>query len=236
MRYNYIEDGVNLIAMRDPESNWEYEAAQLDSFGERLVTKSFVYSNILVAKSPTVYGEASIIIGYGDGVEYGTKEQVREGHLYFYSNKVLSWNDYKQYATESVPLFAMLNVRAPTTIAALNNQYYTQPKTSAGSAAPFSIFYYQGVADFQSNWINKFQLTQESSGGGGLAVGNRFAGGGLGGLAQSNGDPGFVNLAAGDYTSTASSPFLTLAAALPDAVVKRGLSPTANPVQVPFGR
>ena len=236
MRYNYIEDGVNLIAMRDPESNWEYEAAQLDSFGERLVTKSFVYSNILVAKSPTVYGEASIIIGYGDGVEYGTKEQVREGHLYFYSNKVLSWNDYKQYATESVPLFAMLNVRAPTTIAALNNQYYTQPKTSAGSAAPFSIFYYQGVADFQSNWINKFQLTQESSGGGGLAVGNRFAGGGLGGLAQSNGDPGFVNLAAGDYTSTPSSPFLTLAAALPDAVVKRGLSPTANPVQVPFGR
>jgi len=235
MRYNYIEDGVNLIAMRDPESNWQYEAAQVDSFGERLVTKAFVYSNILVARTPTVYGESSIIIGHGDGVVYGTGAQVREGHLYFYSNKVVGWNDYRQYYTESVPLFAMLNVRSPVTIVARNNQFYTQPRTSGGTAAPFSLFYYQGLADFQSNWINKFQLTQATSGGSGLAVGARFNGSGLGGLAQDSGNPGFVNLATGNFSSSAGSPFNGLTASLPSAVTQRGLTPNANPVQTPFG-
>jgi hypothetical protein len=236
MRYNYIEDGVNLIAMRDPESNYEFEAAQLDSLGERLVTKAFVYANILVAKSPTVYGESSIIVGYGDGQVYGTGAQVREGNLYFYSNKVVSWNDYRQYYTESVPLFAMLNVRAPTTVVARNNQFYTQRSSSTGTAAPFSIFYHQGVAEFQANWINKFQLTQASSGGDGLAVGTKFTGAGLGALAESSGDPGFANLALGDYASTPSSPFLALSAPLPDAILQRGLAPAAAPVQRPFGK
>jgi hypothetical protein len=236
MRYNYIEDGVNLIAMRDPESNWRYEAAQVDNFGERLVTKAFVYSNILVARSPTVYGESSIVVGYGDGVAYGTGAQVREGELYFYANKVVSWNNYRQYYTESVPLFAMLNVRAPTTIVARNNLFFAQPRTAGATAAPFSIFYYQGIADFQSNWINRFQLTNASSGGGGLSVGTRFAGAGLGKLAQSTANPGFANLTANDFSSTPGSPFLALNAPLPEAVIKRKLVPAASAVQAPFGR
>jgi hypothetical protein len=236
MRYNYIEGGVNLIAMRDPESNWQYEAAQVDSFGVRLVTQAYVYANILVAREPTVYGEASNILGVGDGAAYGTGAQVREGQLHFYANKVLSWNDYSQYHTESVPLFAMLNVRSPITVVARNNLFYTQPKTAGAAVAPFSIFYYQGAADFESNWVNRFQLTQATgSGTDGLAVGTRFTGAGLGGLAQSSADPRFVNLAAGNYASVAGSPFLGLTAGLPDAVTTRGLAPASSAVQAPFG-
>ena len=80
MRYNYVEDGVNLLSIRDPESNWQYEAAHVDAFGERLVVKAFIYSNILVAKTPTVYGEASIIVGHGDGtVLHGGNQGTGQG-------------------------------------------------------------------------------------------------------------------------------------------------------------
>jgi hypothetical protein len=232
IRYNHIESGANLIALRDPESNGPYEAEQVDFLGQRLVTKAFIYSNILVANAPQYFGDTSIIIGHGDGPN-GTNAQYREGHLYFYSNKVVSKYDYRQYRIESVPLFCMLNTRSPATVVARNNLFYAQAATASASVAPFSIFYFQGLADFQSNWINKFQQTAVATGGGGLAFGTLFAGGGLGGLSQNSGDPGFVDLASGNYASRAGSPFLGLAAPLPTAVTERGLSPADVPVQAP---
>ena len=176
-RYNYIEDGVNLISLRDPESNADYEAAAVDAQGEIMASKAFVYSNIFVARNPTIYSEAPIIVAHGDG-PYGTGKQVRYGSLYFYSNRVISTLD-KSTQLAATPLFDFLNTRATTTVVARNNLFYAANKTTNGTAAPFALYYWQGLADWSANWINKFQNVYASAADGGLAAGTKFDGSGL---------------------------------------------------------
>jgi len=231
-RYNYIEDGVDLIALRDPESNATYEAAALDAQGEKLVSKAFIYSNILVARKPTVYSEAPIIVGHGDGF---SATQIRYGNLYFYSNRVIS-----TLATgtqlSATPIFDLLNSKTSTTVVARNNLFYAANKTTNGTAAPFALYYWQGLADWSANWINKFQNVYASAADGGLAAGTKFDGSGLGGLSAQSGDPGFVSFSTSNFLTTASSPFASLNGTLPAAVTVRGLAPAGNPVVTPYGK
>ena len=233
-RYNYIEDGVNLISLRDPESNADYEAAALDAQGEVLVSKAFIYSNIFVARNPTIYGEAPIIVAHGDG-PFGTNKQVRYGELFFYNNRVISTlNTGTQLP--ATPIFDFLNTRAATTVVARNNLFYATNKTSGGTAAPFALYYWQGKADWSSNWINKFKNVYASAADGGLAAGTKYDGSGLGGLTAQTDDPGFVNASASNYLTTSSSPYASLNGSLPTAVTVRGLAPAGNPVVTPFGK
>jgi len=234
-RYNYIEDGSNLISLRDPESNADFEALAVDVQGQPLVSKAFIYSNIFVARNATVYGEAPTIISHGDGV-MGTGKQVRYGQLFFYGNRVISTLDYTAYHVTATPLFDLVNSRLPTTVVARNNLFYATNHTASGTVAPFALFFWQGPADWQSNWINKYQNVYASKADGVLAVGTMFDGSGLNGLTAQSGDPGFVNFSASNFLTTASSPFASLNAALPSEVTSRGLSPAASPVITPFGK
>tara|TARA_B110001454_G_C12723270_1_gene436123 strand:- start:45 stop:1550 length:1506 start_codon:yes stop_codon:yes gene_type:complete len=234
-RYNYIEGGANLISLRDPESNGAYEAAQKDAWGERMVTAAFIYSNIFVIRKDT-----SNMIGHGDAT-HGTNAQYREGNIYFYGNRVIGrvnnspfWFNNAYYEKSGIPLFALSNTRAPTTVVARNNLFDVRSYTSDSSSAAFSIFYYQGRADFESNWINSAFLrtyVDTKPADSMLAVGDLFDGVGVTSLTPSLGvNPGFVDEANGNFLTTASSPFASLNAALPTAVNKRCLMPAGNPV------
>jgi hypothetical protein len=116
-RYNYIEDGVNLISLRDPQSNAVYEAEAVDHLGGRLASQAYIYGNILAARNPTVYQDAPVIVAHGDGI-YGDGRHVRDGSISFYGNRVVSTLDVAAYHLDSVPLFCLINTRAPTTVVA----------------------------------------------------------------------------------------------------------------------
>lgn len=226
-RYNYIEGGADLIAMRDPESNVDYESAQVDVFGEKLVSNAFVYGNTLVTRQ---YLQS--IIGHGDG-GMGTNKQPREGSLYFYNNTVKSyvdnqgfWRNNEYFEYQSVPLIALLNTRAQTTVVARNNFLFSASKTQSGVAAPVGLFYYQGRADYQANWTNFFVATVDPFGGTNLATGVKWDGTNV--LTGKKID--------GTFTSgleQSSSPPTTLNAPLPEAIAKRGLIPTKQAVTTP---
>lgn len=236
-RYNHIEGGADLIALRDPESNVDFESEQLDAWGDRLAANAFIYGNTFVTR-----GYLQSVIGHGDG-GMGTGLQPREGALCFYANRVIStvdnepaWISGHYIDPQGVPLFDLLNTRSPTTVVARNNLLYATSRSPGAEAAPLALFYWQGIADFQSNWANDFLEVYAPAGGTNLATGERFDGSGLGGLAGQSADPGFVDLAGGDYRLTAESPFRSLDAPLPDQAVLRGLTPAAEPVRAPFVR
>ena len=140
------------------------------------------------------------------------------------------WQNNIYYPTQGVPLFDLLNTRSPTTVVARNNLLFAGSKTVGGTPAPMALFYWQGLADFEANWVNQFVKVYSNVGGTNLATGTQFNGAGLGGLANSSGSPGFVDFANGNYLTTPASPFAGLAAAYPNGITKRGLVPTADPV------
>jgi hypothetical protein len=235
-RYNYIEGGVDQIALRDPQSNVGNEAAQVDAWGERLASSVFIYGNILVNRG---YGQS--IIGHGDGA-MGDYLQPRDGQLFFYGNRVLSftdsqgyWQNNWYYPVQGVKLFDILNTRSPTTVVARNNLLYAGSATPGATPAPYALFYWQGKADFASNWTNSFINVGVSAADGVLATGTKFDGTGLGGLTNSTAQPGFVSLATNNFLTTSASPFASFSASVyPTAITKRGLTPIADPVIVPF--
>lgn len=244
-RYNYIEGGADLIAMRDPESNVDHESVQVDTHGEKLVANAFVYSNILVTRQ-YVQG----IIGHGDG-GMGTNKQPREGNLFFYNNRVASfvnnesfWRNNNFFEKQPVALFDLLNTRSQTTVVARNNLLYAAPATAGATAAPIGLFYYQGRADFQANWTNNFALTVDPYGGTNLATGTKWNGintltntlidgNAANGLTKNTSSPGFVDMAKGNFLTTSSSPYALLAGNLPTGITKRNLMPAAEPVTAP---
>src|SRR5690606_4369320 len=232
VRYNYLEGGTYAISLRDPESNGAHEHAAVDSLGDKLTKHAFVYGNLFRLR-----GSSSMMIGHGDGVAYGGGGQYRHGNLFFYGNKVISEFNYEMYHRDATTLFQMLNERDPATVTAINNLFYAKGATAGAKAAPFSIFWWQGKANFQNNWINTaFDLANPNWGGhsGNTFVGSKFNGAGLGGLtADTTSSPGFVNLSGGDFSPATGSVFTKLKGALPSDITARGLSPVDVPVQFP---
>lgn len=244
-RYNYIEGGADLIALRDPESNIDHESVQIDTLEEKLVANAFIYSNILVTRQ---YLQA--IVGHGDG-GMGTNKQPREGKLYFYNNRVASfvnnepfWRNNNYFEFQPVPLIDLLNTRAPTTVVARNNLLYAAPATAGATPAPIGLFYYQGRADYQSNWTNNFAHTVDPYGGTNLATGTKWNGiniptntvidgATVNGLTKNTSSPGFVDMANGNFLTTSTSPYASLNGALPSGITARKLEPVAEPVTAP---
>lgn len=228
-RYNYMEGGTYGLSLRDPQSNGTFEGAAVDSLGDLLTKHAFVYSNIFRLR-----GTSFIAVGHGDGV-YGDGKQYRHGNLFFYSNKVISEFDYQMYHRDTVPLFQFLNTRSPATAVAVNNLFYAKSATVGGTPAPFSLIFWLGKANFQSNWINNYTNTHTNWGGytTGVYVGTKYDGSGLYGLTKQSGSPGFTNLSTGDFSSLAGSAFTTLGGTLPTEVVARKLTPAGTPVQFP---
>ena len=234
-RYNFIRNGTNLISLRDPQSNGAHEDAQVDTTGTKLTHLSFIYGNTFVVDTGHFYGMQDIVLAHGDG-SYGDGGQYRRGDVYFYRNRVICNMDYTPYQAETIPIFCPINTAAPTTFHAYNNLFYAKGKTQGSNPPPWALFGFQGTADFKQNWITNFVNTAWSTANGGLAVGTQYNGSGLNGLTASSADPGFVALAAGDYSFTQQSPWNTLVETYPAAITSRGLTPTAEPVNYPFNQ
>lgn len=234
-RYNFVETSANGLALRDPSSEYDssngwLEVQVKDTFGDFCSHAAFVYGN-------TFLGDNDNILGVGDG-QYS---QYRQGSVYFYNNVVINYVDGVSayigiyYDPVRVPLFAMLNTRELMTVVARNNLFYTQKRTSAGKTAQFGIFFWQGIADFQSNWINDFiDVAYDTNYAASQARGERYNGTGLGGLTRSSDSPGFNSLEYGDYRLRPTSPYFQLQAPVPAYAVARGLVPERDAVAYPF--
>lgn len=237
-RYNYIEVSANGIALRDPSSenpnqNGWLEAQAVDSIGELMINSAFVYGNTFISRQSAP--QSIVVTGDGANAEY------RQGSLYFYSNVVASIVDGASgytgiyYNPYRIPLFGLPSTRSPITVVARNNLFYTDKATEGGVAPQFGIFYWQGLADFQSNWINDYLDTAyDTAYVTTLARGQQFNGAGLGGLTESSVSPGFTGLNVADFSLLPSSPFFGLNAALPSAAVARDLTPVRRSVMYPF--
>lgn len=235
MRYNFIKTSANAISLRDPssEGNGYYERTMRDSFGELMVQSAFVYGNTFVVEQDT----PNAVIGTGDG--FG--DQAREGNLYFYSNVVVArlngvggYLGGIYYDPFRIPIFGALNTRSPITFHVRNNLFFTTTASPAGPLAEFGLFYWQGIADWQSNWINQFANTAVDSNYSSLAAGSQFNGAGLGGLVESSSSPGFVDVLGGDFELVSGSPFNSLAAPVHPFAVARNLLPLRRSVLYPF--
>lgn len=238
-RYNYVETSANALALRDPSSengnqNGWLEAQAVDSFGALTVRSAFVYGNTFVNRRASV--ESIIAIGDGAYQEY------REGSLYFYNNVVLSYADGVDgyvgiyYDPLRISLFGLPSTRSPITVVARNNLFYTTTVTQGAKLAPLAIFTWQGIADWSSNWINRYVNTGfDTNYAATLARGAQYTGTGLNGLVESTDSPGFVSLTNADYDLLPGSPYFGLNAALPAVAVERGLVPTRRSILYPFG-
>jgi hypothetical protein len=224
-RYNYIEGGVDLIALRDPQSNANWERVQKDAWGGLLVNSAYVYGNVLVMKERSSWktGWGNTLVGFGDGdASYG---DVRGGTLYFFNNTVVSFHDFNQYADN--PLFAVINSVPQPVVQARNNVFLALPATPGAKAQPFEIFYHYGNASFANNWISTgWKNNGGHASGGVMTPGQPWNGSGLGNvLTNAQNDPGFANALAGDYHLKAGSPLIDAGAALDPEVVKTGNQP-----------
>lgn len=239
-RYNYMEVSANAISLRDPSSensnqNGWLEAQAVDSLGELMINSAFVYGNTFINRNSAP--QSIVVIGDGANAEY------RQGSLYFYSNVVISVVDGASgytgifYNPYRIPLFGLPSTRSPITVVARNNLFYTDKATSGGVVPQFGLFYWQGLADFQSNWINEYVNTAyDTAYIATLARGNQFNGAGIGGLVESTASPGFVGLGISDFSLLPASPFFTLNAAVPPTAVARSLLPLRQSVMYPFDK
>lgn len=237
-RYNYMEVSANAISLRDPSSensnqNGWLESQAVDSLGELMINSAFVYGNTFINHNSAP--QSIVVIGDGANAEY------RQGSLYFYSNVVASVVDGVSgytgifYDPYRIPLFGLPSTRSPITVVARNNLFYTDKATAGGVVPQFGIFYWQGLADFQSNWINEYLNTAyDTAYISTLARGTQFNGVGLGSLTESTASPGFVGLGIADYSLLPSSPFFSLSAPVHATALARNLVPERQSVMYPF--
>jgi hypothetical protein len=235
-RYNYIEGGVDMLALRDPQSNASFERTQRDAWGGLLVNSAYVYGNVLVMRERQDWktGWGNTLVGFGDGdASYG---DVRGGTLYFYNNTVVSYHDYNPYADN--PLFAVINSLNAPVVQARDNVFLALAATPGSKPQPFAIFYHYGSAAFAGNWISSGWRNNDGKASGSVMTpGQPWNGSGIGTVitnAQNN--PGMVAPAAGDYHLAAGSPLIDAGAALDPEVVKTNNLPVREWVAQTQGR
>lgn len=242
-RYNYISGGADNIALRDPESNGDYEKLAKDSIdGRYLYQETYIYGNIFLTDH---YIQS--VIGWGDGAA-SHHLAPRVGDIYFYNNIVISkvdnqgfWSNNNYYDTQGNPLFdnASDPAAGSLTVHAYNNIFYATSNTPNATAAPFALFYYQGSADFQNNWINNFVNHLAIATDGNLSQGVPFNGGaGLNDLTavmnnNKNIIPDFTDVSTGNYSLKTNNLIMTSNQPVHSAVAARSLFVTAKSVTSP---
>lgn len=225
---NYIDSGNNLIAFRDPQSNGDYEAKQVDAYGTKCDSEIYVHGNTFVSRGPTEFQAMSVVNGYGDGTVEGDPETNRWGSVYFYNNVVIAIANRDNYGLFAAPVFQNGNTHnGPTTFYGIDNLFYSAPQSAGHQAPSFAACYWQQYVDFTaSNWINMpMKVKYAKATDGNDAVGLPCSGSGMTGFIVSKADPGFVNFAGGDFHLVPSSPYYSLTAPLPAAVTQRHLQP-----------
>lgn len=232
IRYNYLEANSYCLALRDPDSNLDYERVQTDFLGDNLYSHAFVYGNIMKSDGGTFIGH-----GDGDGNDsVGSHPHARHGDACVYANIFVTKADYVLYAKDAVVLFEPLDYLNPAGIVkwvVRNNMFVGNAAMEGATPAPFAIFRRPGIADFTSNLITTFLNVVPNHGGyteGVWAGANIFNGIGLGGLTATTFDPKFVDYAGGNLSVQASSPFFSLTAPIPESAAARDLWPDDVPV------
>lgn len=249
-RYNYFESATSstsIIGMEDPDSNAPWESVQVDSLGESLMSKAFLYGNTFVLTNVTLYDSTSpSIIAYGaGGVVTTANPHYRYGSLHVYNNVFISKMDVTTIyvvpgaglagapVTSSIPVFSIDNIRLPTTVYARNNLFYGVSKTVGTASMPWALFTSNGAASFSQNWTTTFQNTELPYDTRGVSI---FDGTGLGGLTASTADPGFGGFPVGDYSILPGSPYNSLTAPLHPDATARNLTVGNSSILYPFGK
>lgn len=187
IRNNYIEGGAHQLQL--PESQNQIETAIVDPNYH----KTFVYGNILVA--PPSSGGSSLIWYGGD---QGLDPFNRKGVLYLYGNTLIARSDQADvYKINAVDLST-----SGETLDARNNIFVAIPNSSGSTHSDLGLLgNSNNNAYFGTNWvIPTYYLT---------TFNDYTFSGHVAGLANflegTSDDPGFVNLAGGDYHLSAGS-------------------------------
>lgn len=227
-RYNYIEGGVHLIDLLDPQSNSSWERIQKDAWGNLLVNSVYIYGNEMVMRAGTnPTGWQNKLVRFGDGINaWGN---MRSGKIYFYNNTVVSQYDYDYWRVPFITLFIIANDVGKPTVKATNNIFYAGSATPGKKPAPFAMFYHYGNADFENNWLSAGWLPidtrpyRPNS-----MMGSDVAWDGTGltnTLSNVQNDPGFVDLGHDNFNLMGSSPLLNAGTTLDPEIIKTGNAP-----------
>jgi hypothetical protein len=195
IRYNYIDGGAHQLQLPEAQ-NEQALAMALPEYHTM-----YVYGNTFVAPP----GDASSIIYYGG--DQGETPFYRKGTLYLYNNTLVARSDSSVvYKITAVQLASQ-----GETVEANDNIIAAIPNTTGASAPLLGLLGSNNDAYFGRNWVSPgFVLT--------TAGNNAFTGhaGGQANLMQGTSiDPGFLNLAGGDYRLAAGSPCIDAATRLP---------------------
>jgi hypothetical protein len=225
---NYVDSGNHLLTFRDPQSNAPFESKQVDAYGVPCNSEIYVHGNTLIARGPTVYQAMSTVLAFGDGTLDGRTTYNRYGSIYFYNNSVIAIGDYTPYAMKAAVVFDNINSLKPTTFFGLNNLFFSMPQTHGKKASLFAACSYQQTAEFDRAWDDEPMLVKldnapASYGGAGEVPCGKTTTSGI--KEDRGGDPGFVNASGGDFHLIPGSPFYTLKAPMPSAVLQRKLQP-----------
>ena len=231
---NYIDSGNNLIAARDPQSNAAFEVTQVDAYGTNCASEFYVHGNTFVSRGPTEFQGMSTIVGFGDGTIDGAPQYNRWGSFYFYDNVAIAIANRNNYGLKAAVIWQNGNQLHPSTFYATNNLFYSAPQSKGNQAPTWAACLWQQYVDFTTDWSSQKMLVKFATATDGEeAVGTPCSGSGMGGIAVSKADPGFVDFAHGDFHLKPSSPYYSLKAQLPAAVTQRGLLPDGVPYPTP---
>jgi hypothetical protein len=210
IRYNYFAPGGHILDLVDPEDDAGVIA------GDPSFQNTYVYGNVL---DNTGSNTATLLVHFGG--DSGATATYRP-HLEFYDNTVV--NAVNQSSQWRTIMFQMdTNSQSVT---AYNNIFYNAPATAGANATLFEWMSTAGVATFGANWVSPGWLpsydTQPFVGS--ISGTSNF-------YSPSNNNPGFVNIAAGNYqlTSTSSAIGRGVAVSSGDpAVTEQYVAPTSE--------
>lgn len=227
IRYNVIDGATHLVILEDPESNHDWEVQQVDAWGHKLIDAVYIYGNEMRMRNPAwgtlPWGITAVEVGDATSIAG------RSGKVYFYNNTVVSEQDGTGYGTPTTYLFALR--RPGVQVQGRNNVFLARSATAGVKPRPFAVFYHYGEGDFAGNWMSAgwFPADPNPHGPGSIMhFGSKWDGTGWGAnLVSALANPGYANVAVGNFHLAAGSPLIGAGtAALDPEIAATGNLPT----------
>jgi len=200
IRYNYVGGpGGHIFDLVDPEDN--QVLATLPEFKD-----TYVYGNVIL--NTPISGVAPAYTPVHFGGDSGLNDY-RNGNLEFYDNTVINLINQSTYWRLN-----MFELDGGGTVLATNNIFYNAPVTAGANPPIFEFVGTSGgnITFSPTNWVSPGWLASEAaelgqSYGGTITGTNTF-------ISPSSNNPGFVNLAGGNYSLVSGSSAAGIAGAL----------------------